>query len=324
MKEGTLYRHILKQSWQITWKNKILWILGFLAVFWGGIGSYGIFNKVIEVLGPTPPQWFVDNEPLLPSLQGLTISGWILLIFIALAVIAVILIGIMLVTAGRGGLVWAVFCKKEKSAVTLSSALLCGMSRFWPLLAIGVIIHLDILAYGFLLDPFVKESPGFWGVALYAAIFTLLSLISIVLSFLGIYAAAFVVLEKQSLVQSIKGAVRLFIRNWLVSLESAVLLYLINIAVGIAALIGLFVLAVPFVLLFIILALLKLAGGVWFILIPAALIYVALVIAAGSVLVAFQYAYWTLLFLRIRDGSALAKILRLTSRFGRVMHRKIV
>jgi len=47
---NTLYRHILKNAWNIIMKFKYLWILGFFTAFLGNGGEYQILFKQIGLV----------------------------------------------------------------------------------------------------------------------------------------------------------------------------------------------------------------------------------------------------------------------------------
>ena len=138
------------------------------------------------------------------------------------------------------------------------------------------------------------------------------------------YAAGYVVLEGEPLGAALKRSLQLFARFWLISSETALLLYLVTFAVGLAVMAVGFVLAVPAVLLLAIATALKTSVLLWIILAPLITIYMVLLLAAGSAFMTFQFAVWTLLFLRLHQQGAVAKVVRLTARFSHILHRKIV
>lgn len=324
MKGGTLYRHILRDAWKLTWKHKALWILGFLAVFWGDLGAYQSFNRTFESLSPTFQNRFPAIDAFRASLFVFEDGRFVFNLFLVLLVLMVLAAFFVVVTAGRGGLILSIMHKKEKEKITLRQALTSGATHFWPLLAIFVLTRIDIPIYLLLLGPIVSAPASVSNLLIYMLAFTGVTLISLTLSFLGIFASAFIVLEKMPLFEAIKASLRLFKKHWLISLEFALILYFVSLAVGMAVLLCLFIIAVPFLLLGVIVGLLQLQWATWLLLISAVVVYLAFLLVAGSVFVTFQYAAWVLLYLRLHESNAVAKIMRLTSRFSHVFHRRLI
>lgn len=324
MQEDTLYRHILKDALRTAWKYKAFWVLGFLAVFWGDIGAYQSLNRAFGELGLFLPRTLALEGPLLPAREAFTTGGFAMLIFLTLIALAFVALVVVAVTSGRGGLIWAIARTKEKKSVPLNSALRRGLECFWPLLGIGVLSRLDIPLYFLILDPVLSAGMGAVQFSLFALAFIFVTLLSIALSFLGLYASAFVVLDDASLLRAIKGSLRLFARHWLVSIELGLILYVITFLLGFGIILALFVLGIPFILAGALAALMQANAGVWFAIVVGALIYLIFLVLVGAAYTTFQYAAWTALFMRLRSGSAIAKVVRLTSRFGHILHRKIV
>ena len=61
----SLYRNILKQSWQTTWRNKYLWFFGIFAVFLGNAGEYKILSYSLSG----------DNQSILPAVDKIVQTG---------------------------------------------------------------------------------------------------------------------------------------------------------------------------------------------------------------------------------------------------------
>ena len=323
MQEATLYRHILKDALSITWKNKILWLLGFLAVFWGDVGAYRSFNHALDNVGPHLPEKVAEAGSWSFPFEALSFGGFASLMLVTLVIMMLSAGFIMLVTAGRGGLLYAIVKTQDKEKVKVRAMLSRGVQAFWPLLGIGIISRLDIPLYMFLLAPLATGDAHPVKIVLFVSVFIILTIASLMLSLLGVYASLLVMLEGLPLMRAIRGALKIFAKNWLVSLELALILYFITVVVGLAVLLSFFVMSIPFLFVGILLTLMKIQGAMWFVLIPAMVVYIAVLLLFGSAFVTFQYSAWTLLFLRLKTETAVSKVVRLTARFGSVLHRKI-
>ncbi|MBI2552477.1 hypothetical protein HYW17_04235 [Candidatus Uhrbacteria bacterium] len=323
MQEDTLYRHILREAWKTTWNYKRFWALGLLAVFWGDLGAYQTFNQALERL--PGPGFLAGASSLLLPFAGLNFWQFAVLLglsFIALAVMAALLV---LVTAARGGLIWALAKTASPGRKESIPALLKrGARAFFPLLGIGLLTRLDILLYWFLINPLVAQGPSPLTFTLFLLAFVLVTLLSLILSFLGIYAAVLVILDGHTFLQSLREAFSIFAQHWLVSIELALILYFITLLVGVGVLLAMFALGIPLLLAGSIAVFLNVPALLWVIVAVGAAAYLAALLLIGSAFVTFQYASWVLLFMRLREEGATAKIIRLTSRFGHLLHRKVI
>lgn len=323
MKEGTLYRRILREAVDITWKYKALWLLGFLAVFWGDVGAYRAFNRTfgqVDFFSPT----FSLTETFSAVSSKLSPGAFATAIILVLFILAIIATFFVLVTAARGGLIFAIAERGARKVPRPSQSLRRGLKAFWPLLGIGILSRLDVPLYMLLLRPFLDLNSTPVLLVLYVGAFIVVTLLSVILSLLGMYAAAAVMLKGATFKKAILESLRLFEKHWLVSLEMGLLLYLITFLVGVVALFILFVLGLPFFFLGVVSGLLNATYGVWLAIGAAGIIYLIFLLLAGSAFITFQYAAWVLLYRRLSKEGAQSKLVRLTSRFAHIFHRKVV
>lgn len=324
MKEDTLYRHILRDSLRLTWKYKGLWILGILAMFWGDLGAYQALNAALGDVHPRMLSSLPNVLSRLPDNFPALTSGSIVIGILMTAVLAAILIALLvLAISARGGLLYAILQRNKKRTFSTKEGLRRGLRAFWPLFGVGIITKLDLILAFFLLNPLMNFEEFPLSLPLFMSAFIITTLVSLTLAFLGIYASALIILEGYSFKNAMVESFTIFSRHWLVSIELALILYALGFLVGIALLMGLFVLSVPFILVGSIITLMHIPWALWLVIIPALICYIAILVFVGAAFVTFQYTCWTLLFLRIREDGAVSKIMRVTSRFGHILHRKI-
>ncbi len=325
MKEDTLYRNILRDSWRLTWKHKGLWVLGILAIFWGDLGAYQSLNAALGDVHPRMLSSLPNVLSIIPAkLPSFSTGGMIAGILITVLVSVILIALLVLVISARGGLLFAILQRSKKRSVSAKEGLRRGLRAFWPLLGVGIITKLDLILAFFVLNPLMNLEEFPLALPLFMSSFVITTLVSLVLAFLGIYASALIILEGHSFKNAIVESFAIFSRHWLVSIELALILYGLGFLVGIALLIGLFVLSVPFILVGSIITLMHIPWALWLVIIPAIIAYIAILVLVGAAFVTFQYACWTLLFLRIREHGAVAKIVRVTSRFGHILHRHVI
>jgi hypothetical protein len=130
---------VLSRAWQITWRWKVLWILGFLASLGSGIGSSN---------GGTSYQFdSSDWDRWGYQYQFHRIPGELIALMVGLGCLA-ILIGIALwviSVIARGGLIAGVQQVEETESTTFLGAWRVGRQKFWTLFGISVLAAIPII-----------------------------------------------------------------------------------------------------------------------------------------------------------------------------------
>jgi len=300
------YGKILGRAWEITWRWKVLWILGFLATLGrGGSGASGNFNYSTGR----------GDGPL-----GLDIPPAVVGFLVALVCFAFI-IGIILWVVSiiaRGGLIAGVQQVEEEGETSFGRAWRAGASRFWSLFGIGALTSIPIVlvvlvgvAAVLIFVVGAGLAAEFTRLSTPAAIlgalapmficgFPFLCLVVIcgtILNQIRVYAERAAVLEGMGWIDAFK-------RGWQVLKENlgpTVILWLIFMVIGIliGAVVagGIFAVVVPFI------ATIGIAAsfadpGPW-LLLPAGcggLVAIVLGAAIGSVVETFTSASWTLAY----------------------------
>jgi hypothetical protein len=122
------YSKVLSRAWEITWRWKVLWILGFLASLGRGTGSTGNTSYSMD---SNNWQWG-QRFRVPPEVIGLLVAAGCLAILIA---IAIWVISIM----ARGGLIAGVQQVEEEGSTTFLQAWRVGRDRFWTLFGISIL-----------------------------------------------------------------------------------------------------------------------------------------------------------------------------------------
>lgn len=145
---------VLKKSWDITWKNKGLWLLGILA----GCSASGRGNNGQAASGFRGYDFgggdfrggrIEGMEELQRFFGQIDEGAWIAIALAILGVVLVLgLIFLVLGVIGQAGLIAGFGRADEGQAITLSEAFNLGISNFWRLLGIRVIVWLIGLVVG--------------------------------------------------------------------------------------------------------------------------------------------------------------------------------
>ncbi|MBU1131523.1 hypothetical protein KJ840_05325 [Patescibacteria group bacterium] len=327
----SIYRQILKKAWQITKKLIYLWPLGFFVAFLGNGGEYQVLFKEFSLVSKQPERVNIWKENFQILWPGWDLGGLKALFLFFIIIIALVLICffVWLIVSSLGGLIKGAALGNNNEKSTFKKLLLTGSKNFWPLLGLNIIAK--VIVYGFLifvLGPLMlvtfKQGHGSLNLVVVGASFLIFVPLTIIVSLVTKYAAAFVMLDGQKMTECFKNAWRLFSANWLVSLEMAFILFVINIVIGLCYILASLLIFSPFLSLAVMNALNK--PGLFDILMYSS-VTVLLILSAliGAWLATFQISSWTLLYLRLTEGGkAYSKIVRWTAALPEKFKRKNV
>lgn len=295
------YGRLLNRAWQITWRWKVLWILGFLA----SLGRMGMGSNNVSYTTDSAEWQGLQGLQVPPALVGVICAlGCVVL----LLVLAIWVVSIM----ARGGLIAGVREIEEEGNTTFSSAWRVGRNRFWTLVGIGVLAAIPMFILVFVLALTLAagivvsaqagagsgDLSGSW--ALIAPLVlcgtTLccgLILVGLVLGQIRIYA------ERAAIIEGL-GWIDAFRRGWQVlrdNLGPTIVLWLILFVLGMALVV--MIAAVTAVLF---LPMVALVGGAdfraWAVvpLVCGGLIGIVVLAVVASILETFTSGLWTLAF----------------------------
>jgi hypothetical protein len=315
----TLYRLVLKRAWDNTFKNRYLWFFGLFAAIlvnnglikliffggqnsrvsqeaflsWQGLRNAGILSwQVFPNMGK-----LLQTEPL----------AFLTIIFMLLLLTAMAIFLIWLAIVSEIGLVNNAAREHLGKSHDLKDGINVGWKRFWPVLALNLLLHGVIMLMASILGYFFVSQISGW---YYFAFYVLFVPLAIIFSFLIYYAIAYVVIKGEKVASALGQAWQLFLANWLVSLEMAFLLFAVSFVATLALLLFFMVLAVPFLFLIYILLKLALSFLFWLMLIFTTVVFIAGFFLAGSLLTTFYISAWTNLFVELISKGGVSKLER--------------
>jgi hypothetical protein len=319
------YRALLKQAWGITRKNKHLWLFGLFASLTAAGGSWEYqalaknLNKSLLSGDYLPVNGLVVFAELLKNMgRGLidmfSYDFWVGLNVVSLLIIILVFTGLFvwLAIASQSALIDSVKklsnpkTAKKATEASIRATLTDGHRHFWPVFGLNLLIKVSLSFISFLITlpllflVFINSSGL---AASYVILFIILVPIGTGLALMIKYAICYKVLDNCSFVSSIEKGWKIFKKYWLISLETAIILFVITLGAGLALLLLLTIVITP------ILAAGIIFQAVW-IIILALLLAFAVIVFAGAILTTFQVSAWTGLFLQLKEGVGLAKLER--------------
>jgi len=296
------YRTLLKKSYQIVKRYKFLWFFGVFAAIMGNGGEVQMLFRASDAVPNLPknisnlgdflaantPQDLIYNTWFLIKLRPEVILPVLLLFFV------IVLFVIWLIVVSQASLVYSVNRIQNNKSVDFRTAFASTKGMAWKVFLLNFFTRfllyaaliILILPFSTLLVLNNNNTVGLFGIILLSFIITVP--LAMVMNFVLKYAIVYIVVEKEEVWSAFTKAFRLFWKNWFVSIEMAVILFFINILVGLSVFVLIFFLAVPFLALAVLMATLGqlVLANISVLLVVALLL--ALIIFFGSWLAVFQ------------------------------------
>lgn len=243
------YGQILKKAYHLTKKNKILWLLGLLVG--GGSSCGGSMNYSAdgsEFEGKLNGK--LDEFSII--LSDVFVEFWYLWALVGLLILLLIIVAVVISVMARGGLYYGVAEAAKNKKAKFGKSFSVGASKFWRLLGIQILLGLAVMAVVFvvlipslvlLLIPIIG-----WIIMIFliiAGIFVAM-FVGIVVSLISNYAFCFAVLKDQGVIDSIKSALKLFRNNLGETILMGLILFGVNIGVGLVILLVIIIIGLLF------------------------------------------------------------------------------
>lgn len=317
-----LYRPLLRKAFVTVIYNPFLWVLGFVAAFLGGGGEYEFLLNLYRSTSEEGLGADVGIASLLGIVSENVVSGFVsvagffsvagALMLLILLVIAGVMISI--VVAGQGGLIWSAARASEGERETFFGAFARGFSELGPLFAIIVatrflaffvfsVVGLPLLALLIQMNVFSATQ------SVLLVLYVIGAPLVIFFSIIGKYATAFHMVEGKGALESVSRGMRLFAENWLITIETALLLFVTAIAGGVAFVLIMLFVAIPFLIVGLVLGSVSTIGLQAVVVLGAGVALFGLLVFA-SMLTAYQFTAWTFLFQRIKSQAHFSKLVR--------------
>lgn len=309
------YRHVFKDAWHGSWRNKQLWVLGLLSAFWGVTGLQMVWDWFHTIFLSTASlhQYRAQMTRFMPPLGHVGFSS------IAAFITLVAIVGLLLwvVTASRAGIFWALYrTGADKSPKSLfHESLRVGTVRFWPVLIANAVGRLMICIVFFLL-LFVVSVIGinsFWSAVASTMLIIAGTLGALLVGIMTIFTTLGIVVGDMKISRALAASWRHMRRHWLVTLEAIVLLYLLNAAVGIFIVAAAAALALPLLMLLVVSSIVSSSLALWLVAVPIGVVILLALLLLGAWYATFEAAAWTSIYRRTEDFAPVPKIYRIAA-----------
>lgn len=314
-----LYFKALADGWKLTSKHNWLWLFGLFALLIGGNGGeYDLYFKNVSLLSSQNSVFSVSfwqkNElaQISERLIALWTNNWITTILLGSILLFSLLFVLYFIIVSQISLVYAA-AQGPKNGLTFHDCYSAGQKYFWPVLTINIISKAFIFAVLFLI-VFSFSVPDYFYQTIYSILGSLLLVPAVIIvSFLSKYAVNFIVLKNEKIFPAIKKGAVLFAKNCLVSLEMALIIFILSILLGLFIMLSTAVVLSPFLASVIgtAQAYADPLANIYTVLMLAALILVMGMVLAASIFSAWQWTSWTYLFKELTKGPKESKLVRI-------------
>ena len=321
------HRSVLKNAWKNTLKYKYLWLFGFFATLTaaGGTWEYNLLNQGFNqniIIGS-----YAQLEKMIYLYQTITnFAGGVLSLFqngfwnflngLTILIISALLLAIIvwLAISSQGALINAlkkILTNKKETKISYRENITVGHKNFWQILGMNLLIVFFIYFSFFIISLplliLVLKDIYLLGL-IYIVLFVLFVPISTGFALMMKYAISYQIFEELGFKKSIQKGYELFKKNWLISLEMAVILFIISFLAGLIFSLFISIFIVP-------LFITSLALSATWVSLLITTIGIILVIIFGTILSTFQISVWTQLFYELKNNDGiLAKLERLIKR----------
>jgi hypothetical protein len=322
------YRHIFRRAFNIAWKNRYLWFFGIFASLLSIGAEYRILERSIN--RDLFLAWFSKWQAFFQSglLSRVFFHNLFLMFKTSPWSMTVAIVVVLLIIAAGLILIWLAVVsqttivkntekiiknKNDRIKMDFHGALGSGAKYFWPVLWTNIAykILVNLLVVLVVLPLILLYNHYALSLIVYIILFLILVPVAICVSLFVKYAMAFIILKKQKWTEALKSGWELFLKNWIISVEMAFLLFVISFLATFVILIAAAIFSLPFIFLVgAILAPMSL-GAALIISFLGMLIIISFVVLCGSLLSTFQIVSWTHLFLFLLGEEGESKIERL-------------
>lgn len=316
----SLYREIFKKAFFITWRNKYLWLMGLFTTFLGVGGLYEatLKNSLVQTNILDKLQYKTAIVTLYGSIIGQNIGNLSFLKILGLILAGLIILALFIASlwigiSSFGGLIFAANHIDGHKKTTFKKSFLRGHSYFWPLLWInllGKLLIFTFLSLTAVAISYLLNKANILISIIFLLLFIIFVAFSIIVSFLVLYASANVILKNEKTFASIKNSWKIFINNWVVSIESGAILFLINVIIKIGAVTSIVILSVPFMILLMLVFYANLAILSNTIIMLWLFSGLLAILFSSALYSSYNIVAWTLIFDKIAKGGILSKLHR--------------
>lgn len=309
------YRHVFRDAWHGSWRNRSLWILGLFSAFWGVTGLQMVWDWYESVFREsTSVSGYRETvSTFTPPLGPVSFSS--IAAFVTLVALCALMLWI--VTAARGGVYWALYKTgtQKASPGVFQESLRVGTKRFWPVLwaSLAGRVLIGGIFVGIVAVVAAIGAGSMWSIIANTLVIVSATMVALFVGIMTIFTTLGIVVNDMGFMRSFREAYRHLRRHVVVTVESVIFLYLLNAAAGILILVVAAALFFPLLMMLVITSVVSSALALWFIAVPVGVVVLAALLVLSAWYATFEAAAWTSIYRRTYDASPVPKLYRIAA-----------
>lgn len=319
LNKDNFYFQTLTNSWKAVWHNKILWFFALFSLFLGGgqwnsflSANFSNFFKENGIAYSLHKNFFSGNafQNLITKISQDPIV-FLVLFLVLFLMLFIFLLFVYISVVFQGGLIYSIFKINLKQKVNVHDSLAIGKNNFWQVLSFNIMMKFVIWGFSFLLAffslmSFLKSSALSVLIFSFSSVFIILFLF--LLSFVFRYALSYIILKGKDSMSAIREAFSLFFKNWIINLEVAAFLFVINYIFLFLAIWSIKIIMIPISSIgtFSLYLSSGVSFGFYFIFIP--ILISLFILTFFTVLSVYNYCVWVALFMKLTGSQKITSL----------------
>lgn len=308
-----LYKDILSRGWKVTTTYPQLWILGLFALLVSGVG--GEVDRYLQYMNN-----FIQSGSSL-DISAWSNSSWLQLVIGMLLGIAAGDVGIIVFSvAVAAALIVVTYMVMVAQGALIEAAHTTGKVLFTKVVGVGIkyagkLLVLNILSYALLTSTVLGVTAILLKLNLETSTVIVLGALVLVplvmiISFVVRFAANYIVIQQLSVLTSLSKAWKLFAANWLVSVEMAIIVFVLAILINLFIAVAALLMIAPY------LSTVVVTGSatelpIYNAMFIGGIFYALALVLFMAIFTTWQWTAWTLLFERLQNERPSGKLIRL-------------
>lgn len=335
-----LYRSVLSDSWKLCRTKFFIWPLAFFASLIGIAGTFQIFFDLSNVNASpslTLAGFFARTDFITTIFVGwsqafdtipwarLTLGDLPIVLFFFFLLLLVVAFAVIVISS-EGGLIYALNQLQRRKNTSFLASFRQGLDKFWQVFSITLIYQLlRLIVLGLLILPLIfvaLQANPTRTLLISLLIYLILIPVIVVLDLVARYSIIFIMLRNNTIMESFLNAWLLFRTNWVISIETAVLI----LVVLIISFLILSIVIIPLLMIFFtifgsILAFSSTALQLATIITITT--FIAVIALFVTIFTALQMSLWVGVFRKITTGQHHSKLHRLSHHLP-LLHKRII
>ncbi len=331
MQEPTL-RDVFRISWKLTFRYKVLWVLGLGALIFGQLGLLDVVTGIIKGVSPDKGLTFGSQVAYLfspstiekiGSTLNYSFDSWAALAWLLIIILGFGIIFVIVASIAQGAMVHAAALSMEhglKSIEKFDESWHAGAKNVSSILLLNVLKKSVLFAMSLIVGAAAFAALVYGDVSstiLFIICFISALIIGMTASVVSIFAVGYLVIEKKSLFNALASAWKLFTKHWLVSCEVGMVLITFNVVVCVLLCAGIYIFVAPSLAVNAYGALIGSAAISQFGTSMAIVLFLAYAAIIGSIFTVFVTTTWTYLFVIMHKWGIKSRIHAWISGFKR-------